>query len=94
MVFKKPKKQELNVIALALTLGLLSAACMLIMGVAWWQFDVWPVTSQIVSEWYVGYGPTGVGTVVGMLYGFVDGFIGGAVVAWLYNKLAASKYCK
>ncbi len=93
MAFKK-NKQVINVLALSLTLGLLSAACMLIMGVAWWQFDQWPQTSLLMAEWYVGYRPTGIGVLVGMLYGFVDGFIGGAVIAWLYNKLAVSKYCK
>lgn len=90
----KKNKQVVNILALALTLGMLSALCMLIMGLAWWQYQLWPMTSEIISEWYVGYGPTGVGTMVGMLYGFVDGFIGGAIIAWLYNKLASSKYCK
>jgi hypothetical protein len=28
------------------------------------------------------------GAIVGLIWGFVDGFIGGALLAWLYNRFA------
>ena len=28
------------------------------------------------------------GAIVGLIWGFVDGFIGGALLAWLYNRIA------
>ena len=44
-----------------------------------------------LSDFYLGYSFTWVGSIIGFLWGFVDGLIGGAVFAWLYNKLLGSK---
>lgn len=32
------------------------------------------------------------GAIVGMIWGFVDGFIGGALLAWLYNRFASTLF--
>ena len=32
------------------------------------------------------------GAIVGLLWGFVDGFIGGALLAWLYNRFTATLF--
>ncbi len=41
---------------------------------------------------YPGYAPGGFGSVImGTLYALVDGAIGGAVFAWLYNRILGSK---
>ena len=37
---------------------------------------------------YVGYSATILGSVIGAVWAFLDAAIGGAVFAWLYNKLA------
>ena len=42
-----------------------------------------------IERVYIGYEFTPVGSVIGFLWGFVDGLIGGAIVAWLYNLVAA-----
>ncbi len=39
-----------------------------------------------LSNVYLGYSVTWYGGLIGLAYGFVDGLIGGAVLAWLYNK--------
>lgn len=41
-----------------------------------------------LSNVYLGYSVTWYGAFVGLVWGFVDGFIGGALLAWLYNKFA------
>lgn len=46
---------------------------------------------EVAAAIYPGYnGPAGFGSVlVATLYGLVDGAVGGAVLAWLYNRVAA-----
>jgi len=38
---------------------------------------------------YRGYTITPVGSLIGLAWAVVDGLIGGAIFAWLYNKLGA-----
>lgn len=38
---------------------------------------------------YRGYALSPAGSLIGLVWGFFDGVIGGAVFAWLYNRLAA-----
>jgi hypothetical protein len=45
---------------------------------------------ELIASIYPGYTPAGFGSViVATLYGMLDGLVGGAIVAWLYNKVAA-----
>lgn len=37
---------------------------------------------------YPGYSISPGGSLLGLFYGFLDGLIGGAVIAWVYNKVA------
>lgn len=41
---------------------------------------------EIITGVYPGYTISGVGSVVGLIYGFFDGFVGLYLLAWLYNK--------
>lgn len=43
----------------------------------------------LIGGIYPGYAVSWVGVVLGLVYGFVDGLIGGALIAWLYNKFTA-----
>jgi hypothetical protein len=84
---------KLNVRALAfsaaLTCGILA---MLLTGLA---NLMWPSYGreflQMMASVYPGYHATrSLGQVIiGTLYGLVDGAIGGAILAWLYNLIAA-----
>jgi hypothetical protein len=82
---------RLDIKAMALAIGLLWGGAMLVMSAA---NLVWPTYGRafldMIASVYPGY--TGAATagqvVVGSLYGFVDGAIGGALLAWLYNRLA------
>jgi hypothetical protein len=46
---------------------------------------------EVAAAMYPGYhGPAGFGSVlVATLYGLVDGAVGGAVLAWVYNRVTA-----
>lgn len=80
-----------NIAALALTAGLFWGGAILLVEIA---NLIWPgygvAFLQLVASIYPGYDPGGgLGEfVVGALYGLVDGAVGGAIFAWIYNKLA------
>jgi len=80
---------KLNVRALALAGGL------------WWGFGLFFITWWIIAfdgptgevtligRLYRGYSISAAGSVYGLVWGFLDGLIGGAILAWLYNFIAA-----
>jgi len=37
---------------------------------------------------YPGYSISLVGSFLGLIYGFLDGLIGGALLGWIYNRIA------
>ncbi len=80
-------KHKLSVKKLSLSLGILSALCMLVMTVGTWLYGWWPNTTSLIMEWYPGYGMSWSGLLAGVVLGFFDGLVGGALIAWLYNKL-------
>ena len=43
----------------------------------------------ILGSIYRGYMITPVGSLIGLVWDVVDGLIGGFILAWIYNKLAA-----
>lgn len=80
---------KLNVMACGL-------ACSLVWGVGlflatWWMmaFDGATGEPTIIGKFYRGYAVSPVGSLVGLVWALVDGFIGGAILAWLYNVIAA-----
>lgn len=75
-----------NIKVMALTGGIIWAAANLIAGLtamAGWGGAYVDVMGSI----YIGYAPTVMGALIGAAWAFVDGLIGGAVFAYLYNKL-------
>jgi hypothetical protein len=44
---------------------------------------------SLLSQFFIGYGVTFVGSLIGFAYGFVLGFVVAYAVAWLYNQLVA-----
>ena len=82
---------KLNTKAFALTCGILWALTMLLMTIFMvLRNDTCSFMDNFTSI-YFGYSVSWVGAVVGAVWGFVDGLIGGAVFAWLYNKLAGAQ---
>lgn len=79
---------KLDVKAFGIACGIVWGAAMFIIGVAdiftTWG-DRW---GSLMSSLYIGYSPTPLGSVIGGVWGFFDAGIGGAILAWLYNKIA------
>lgn len=80
---------KLSVKALALSMGIIWGAALIIMGiVAMLAPDYASGFVTAVGSLYVGYSATVGGIIIGAVWGFVDAAIGGALIAWLYNKFA------
>ena len=41
-----------------------------------------------IASFYLGYGASIIGAIIGALWAIVDGFVAGYVIAWVYNKVA------
>ena len=84
---------KLDIKGLAITLGLIWGAAVLLVGIA---NLIWPnygeAFLQVVASIYPGYtaGASVGQLILGTFYGLADGAIGGAVIAWLYNLFAGA----
>lgn len=75
----------LNVRALAFAAAIVWSAGVFLAGI--FATFGWGVAAvQAIGSFYIGYGPTLLGAVIGAIWAFIDGFVGGAVIAWLYNR--------
>ncbi len=81
---------RLDVKALAITCGLVWGLGLF--ALTWWiiAFDGASGDPTWVGQIYRGYSVSPAGSVIGLIWGLVDGAIGGAVLAWLYNRFAAA----
>lgn len=79
---------KLNVRAFGLTLGIVWAAAILIMGVLSTCCNYGIGFIKAISTVYIGTNTTLLGAVIGAGWGFLDAGIGGLIIAWLYNKLS------
>ena len=78
---------KLDVKAFAIT-------CSLLWGVGLCLATLWilmmegPSTNPtFIGRIYLGYSLTATGAFIGLAWGLVDGAVGGAIFAWLYNRL-------
>lgn len=79
---------KLNVKAFALTCGILWGLTILFCTLWLLAFGYDGHLIKALDHFYIGYSFTVIGAFIGLAWGFVDGFVGGAIFAWLYNKLA------
>jgi hypothetical protein len=79
---------KLNIKAFALTCGILWGLGLFFL--TWWLIAFGGSTGQptLIGNVYLGYTISPIGSVIGLVYAFFDALIGGAIFAWLYNKLA------
>ena len=77
----------MSIRALALTAGIFGASTMFLL--AWWLILIGNAEGPptLLERMYIGYSFTPLGSVIGALWGFVDFAIGGAIAAWLYQKI-------
>ena len=85
---------RLNVKAFSLTCAIVWGFALFF--VTWWiiAFDGPTGEPAFIGRLYRGYTISPLGSLIGLVWAFFDGLIGGAIVAWLYNKLAAGKASK
>lgn len=83
------QKALLGVVSLGLAFGVTWALGVFMLGVGAAFFNWGIPVVAVLSSVYAGYGPTFIGSITGAVWGFVDGFIGGALMAWLYNKFVS-----
>ena len=43
---------------------------------------------QLLSQFFIGYRVSFLGSIIGFLYGFAVGTLSGAAIGWIYNKIA------
>jgi len=81
---------KLNVKAFALACGIIWGLGLFFL--TWWiiAFDGATGEPTLIGMLYRGYTISPMGSLIGMLWGFFDGLAGGAVFAWLYNKITDS----
>ena len=81
---------KINVKAFALTCGILWGIGLF--GLTWWIIAFDGVTHEVtwIGRIYRGYDISPFGSLVGLVWGFFDALIGGAIGAWLYNKIAGA----
>ncbi|MCP3982684.1 MAG: hypothetical protein GY716_25615 [bacterium] len=81
---------KLDVKALAITCALLWG-CALLFG-TWWIILLDGPSSDptFVSKVYRGYSVTPAGSLIGFAWGLLDGAFGGALLAWIYNRITAT----
>jgi hypothetical protein len=79
---------KLNVKSFALTCGIVWGSGLFLL--TWWLMAFEGATGATApfGEVYRGYTVSPIGSVIGLVYGFFDALIGGAIFAWLYNKIA------
>ena len=82
---------KLDVKAFALACALVWSLGLFLL--TWWiiAFDGASGEVTLIGRLYRGYSVTPMGSVIGMVWGFVDAYIGGAIFAWLYNRLATPR---
>ncbi len=81
---------KLNIKAFALACGLMWGFCVFFL--PWWimMFEGKTGAVPFLGHLYRGYNVSPLGSVIGLIWAFFDGLIGGAIFAWLYNKLASA----
>ena len=77
----------MSIRAFALTAGIFGSATMFL--IAWWLILIGNAEGPptLLERMYIGYSFTPLGSIIGALWGFIDFAIGGAIAAWLYQKI-------
>lgn len=77
--------EEIDSQAVALAGGWSWALFLFLGGLGSMWISSWKQIVNWIGQFYVGYAPSFVGSIVGAVWGFFDIFIGLYVFCWLYN---------
>ncbi|MDP2925508.1 MAG: hypothetical protein Q8N99_03995 [Nanoarchaeota archaeon] len=78
-------KQELNPKALAISLALVSALIMLLLGIAG-NIRIYTGAVEMMKQWHMFFDISIIGIVTGMIEAAIISFIFGWLIAYVYNK--------
>lgn len=78
---------KLEVKAFALTCGLLWGLGLPVLTWCIMAFDGASTDPTWIGHIYRGYNLTFVGSLIGAIWAFFDGLVGGAIFAWLYDRI-------
>lgn len=76
--------EKLNWLSLGSSLGSLAVVYVVFLSITA-NFGWGGEWVSFLSNVYIGYTPTLLGTIIGAVWGFIDGFIAGALIALFYN---------
>jgi hypothetical protein len=78
---------KINVKAFAITTALWWGVGLF--ALTWWMILFQGSTGDptLIGRVYRGYSVSPLGSLIGLGWGLVDGFVGGAILAWLYNRV-------
>lgn len=86
-----PPRARLGVISLGLAIGVTAAIYVFLLGVAAGLFGWGVVAVGVLSNLFIGYEPTMVGSIAGAVWAFVNGLIAGILIGWLYNSFLRTR---
>jgi hypothetical protein len=73
--------------AFGVAFGIVYAAVFFLYGALAALFGWGVAMAEMVGSFYVGFGPTLAGALIGAVWGFVVGFVFFGIGAWLYNLM-------
>ena len=79
---------KLNIKSFSITCGLFFGLGLFLL--TWWIIMIEGASGEptLIGKVYRGYSISFIGSCIGFLWAFVDGIVGGAIFAWIYNKLS------
>lgn len=78
---------KLNALALGYATAILSAICMLLLGILG-NLGIYTSAVTTMQQWHIFFSLSIIGIIAGIIEGAIAGFIIAYVFAWLYNKFA------
>ncbi len=79
--------KKLNVRALGYAAAVLSALCMLVLGV-FGNLGIYEGAVEAMMSWHLFFSLSVGGIIGGMIEGAIWGFVAAAIFAWIYNNFA------
>lgn len=77
--------QELNAKAFGYSLGILSGACMLILGILG-NLGIYTSAVELMQKMHLFFSLSFLGIISGIIEALIIGYIGGYLIAYIYNK--------
>ena len=94
MADKESGNSRLRALPLALTLGIVWGAALLLIGIVTAYTDKYGHDFvEVCGSIYYGYGPGHGAAFIGLAWGFADAFIGTLIVVWLYRLICKCCNC-